>query len=132
MQLFVQIHAQPHSELPQTFEGLAEAIGSLPGMYFEMDGSFVWVDRSTDPPSQMDGMVYDRNGRLEYVEVKGACNATQWRILCQAICNFSPNARHGDVARLNESLRIHRVSDGDWKSVEEIASMLLGEPSQQS
>ncbi len=127
MQLFVQIHAQPHSELPQTFEGLADAIGSLPGMYFEMDGSFVWVDRNTDPPSQMDGMVYDRNGRLEYVEVKGACNAQQWRVLCQVICSLPAKPSLEDVARLNESLRIHRVSDGDWKTFEEIALLLTNE-----
>jgi hypothetical protein len=43
-------------------------------MFIEPDGSFVWVsDRDSQTPWQVDGVLYDRNGRLLYVELKGNC-----------------------------------------------------------
>ncbi|MFY7876936.1 MAG: hypothetical protein ACOVQM_15890, partial [Pirellula sp.] len=86
MNLFVQIYPQPDVLCAQSFEGLVEAMQGLPGMYFEMDGSFVWVDHICNPAKQMDAMVYDRDGRLAYVEVKGDCSPYQWLLLCRAIC----------------------------------------------
>ena len=133
MQIFVQIHPNPGKELPQSFEELAERLGEMPGMYFEMDGSFVWVDHASVPPGQMDGMVYDRNGRLEYVEIKGACNARQWIILCSAVCGQD----HGkfakgteldysefDCKQMDRVARVHRADEGNWTTIGEIASQL--------
>ena len=114
MHLFVQIHPLPEIDFVQSFEGLAMILANQSGMYFEMDGSFVWVDHQADPPCQMDGMVYDRDGRLEYVEVKGTCNATQWNILCEAIS--------GEAGL--HSLRIHEVSRGEWGNALDIARQL--------
>jgi len=133
MQIFVQIHPFPGKQLPQSFEGLAEQLGKMQGMYFEMDGSFVWVDHDSLPPGQMDGMVYDLNGRLEYVEIKGACNVRQWAILCSAVCGLelepSGSSAVTDCSELDYSeadrvARVHRVDEGSWTTVSEVASSL--------
>lgn len=133
MQIFVQIQPIPGKQLPQSFEELAEQLGELPGMYFEMDGSFVWVDHTSIPPGQMDGMVYDRNGRLEYIEIKGACNARQWIILCSAVCGHAHGLlekgakldfREFDFDELDRVARVHRVDEGNWTTIGEIASQL--------
>ena len=132
MSIFVQIHPFPNQQLPQSFELLAEILASIPGMFFEMDGSFVWVDHSFTPASQMDGMVYDRHGKLEYVEVKGACNAQQWYTLCQAVCGLA-NQQLLEASRcevgsafsnIDPIARIHRVVSGDWTTASEIAKHL--------
>ncbi len=52
----------------------------LERMYFEPDGSFVWTgefdaaeanDVAAGTTWQVDGVLYDRGGRLAYVEIKG-------------------------------------------------------------
>ncbi len=132
MQIFVQIHPFPGQQLPQSFESFAEKLGNMPGMVFEMDGSFVWVDHDFTPVSQMDGMVYDRLGKLEYVEIKGACNAQQWHTLCQVVCGLAihePLERKSRKAKLEYSVidqitRVHQVIAGDWTTASEIARQL--------
>ncbi|MEX2185671.1 MAG: hypothetical protein WD875_02710 [Pirellulales bacterium] len=68
-----------------SFEQAAAALESLERMFFEPDGSFVWtenrtatVDHENGPSTdeietswQIDGVLYDRGGRLAYVEIKG-------------------------------------------------------------
>ena len=132
MLIFVQIHPFPGQQLPQSFESLAEKLGNMPGMVFEMDGSFVWVDRDFTPASQMDGMVYDRLGKLEYVEIKGACNAQQWHTLCQVVCGLSiheplsPKNREAELeySVIDKIARVHQVIAGDWTTASEIARQL--------
>ena len=132
MQIFVQIHPFSGQQLPQSFESLAEKLGSMPGMVFEMDGSFVWVDHDFAPASQMDGMVYDRLGKLEYVEIKGACNAQQWHTLCQVVCGLAihetlaPKNRESELeySVIDKIARVHQVAEGDWTTASEIARQL--------
>lgn len=57
----------------RTFEQVADALGAIDRMFFEPDGSFVWVVDGPTGRSQLDGMLYDRDGRLLYVELKGTC-----------------------------------------------------------
>ena len=56
-----------------TFEALEAAYSALPRMYFEPDGSFVWRSPADEASWQVDGMAYDRDGRVRYVELKGSC-----------------------------------------------------------
>jgi hypothetical protein len=77
-------HVRVHSQVDQaasgnlpamfgrTFEEATEALGRLPRMFAEPDGSFVWV-ASHEPAWQIDGVLYDGAGRLWYVELKGCC-----------------------------------------------------------
>lgn len=63
--------------LPVTFEAAGAALAALPRLYFEPDGSFVWVaDDKTG--WQVDGVLYDRAGRLLYAELKGRCPAARF------------------------------------------------------
>ena len=132
MPFFVQIHPFPGCQLPQSFEELARILGRIPGMVFEMDGSFVWVDHHQSPANQMDGMVYDRADRIEYVEIKGTCNAHQWYILSQTVCGlarpFPFQVKNVDLEMeysvIDKIARVHRVAEGDWTTPSEIASDL--------
>ena len=132
MPIFVQIHPFPGQQFPQSFESLAEMLGSMPGMHFELDGSFVWMDHDDTPASQMDGMVYDRLGKLEYVEIKGTCNTRQWIKLCRAVCGLAvetpldPKSGQTELEfyAFDQIARVHRVAEGDWTTASEIASQL--------
>ena len=132
MHIFVQIHALSGSQLPQSFESFAKTLENIVGMHFEMDGSFVWVDHETAPASQMDGMVYDRQDQLAYVEIKGACNAKQWLTICLAACGLPSlenrelmsNDRVREYEVIDQIARIHRVAEGDWATASDVASQL--------
>lgn len=56
-----------------SFEDATESLARLPRMFIEPDGSFVWVSEHAASPLQIEGCLYDRDGKLLYVELKGAC-----------------------------------------------------------
>jgi hypothetical protein len=80
--------------LPVTFEQAEAALAALPRLFIEPDGSFVWVadtpgltprgwPRGRGRSWQVDGQLYDRQGRLVYVELRGCCPAAAFdRLLC--------------------------------------------------
>jgi len=68
-----------------SFEEAAEALSRLPRMYCEPDGSFVWVSPGNDPVWQVDGNLYDRDGRLLFVDLKGTCPAEAFDDLLRAL-----------------------------------------------
>lgn len=57
----------------RSFEDVAADLESFERMYFEPDGSFVWVSSEVADRWQLDGMLYDRDGRVRHVELKGSC-----------------------------------------------------------
>lgn len=59
----------------RTFEDVLDGLAKLPRMFVEPDGSFVWVSSPGEPAWQLDGMLYDRDERLLYIELKGTCPA---------------------------------------------------------
>lgn len=59
--------------MPVSFEQVADRLQQLPRLFFEPDGSFVWVGSDCDDRWQVDGQVTDRNGRVIYVELHGTC-----------------------------------------------------------
>jgi hypothetical protein len=50
-------------------------------MFVEMDGSWVWVGEQEGQSWQLDGMLYDFERSLRYVEVKGLCPHSVWKQL---------------------------------------------------
>ncbi len=50
----------------------------------EPDGSFVWVNRHGSL-WQLDGMVYDREDAIEYVELKGTTTAVGFSAIANAM-----------------------------------------------
>jgi hypothetical protein len=67
--------------LDASFEQAEDRLRELPQLYFEPDGSFVW----SSPTHQIFGMLYDAAGRLQYAELRGHCNLSQWRQVLGAI-----------------------------------------------
>ena len=73
--------ALAHSHFGVTFEEAAEALNQLERMFAEMDGSFVWTGQNELSKWQVDGMLYDRLGKLHRVELKGSCPRSHWQLL---------------------------------------------------
>ena len=61
------------SPIPISFEEAMEKLEQLPCMLFELDGSFVWAIHEPEQRFQVDGHLFDRHGKLVYVELHGNC-----------------------------------------------------------
>ena len=64
-----------------SFEQAFERLESLPRMFIELDGSFVWSGQQDASRWQIDGMLYDRNGRLQRAELAGQAPRHHWEQL---------------------------------------------------
>jgi len=77
------------SPLTVSFEEVAESLSSFSNLHFEPDGSFVWGSSgrqsASDRDWQLDCMIYDRENRIEYVELKGNCNRETWDTLVKVL-----------------------------------------------
>jgi hypothetical protein len=67
-----------------TFEQAIAALAALARMYCEPDGSFVWVSPQGASPWQIEGNLFDRAGRLLFVDLKGNCPGDQFDLLLPA------------------------------------------------
>jgi hypothetical protein len=56
-----------------SFEEASARLERLDRMFFEPDGSFVWTSSQLELPWQVDGNLFDRSGRLLFVDLKGSC-----------------------------------------------------------
>ncbi len=77
-----------------TFEQVANRISTFERMHFEWDGSFVWTGEEDGAKWQIDGMLYDAGGELQYIDIKGRCPKSKWDQLVRAgICgdNLPPS-----------------------------------------
>ena len=64
----------PGAPLTVTFDAALAALESLPRMFIEPDGSFVWRGTTADGSTwQLDGNLIDRGTALAHVELKGIC-----------------------------------------------------------
>lgn len=86
------LHVSPENlqvPLAISFEEAAERLEQLPRMFLEPDGSFVWVATSSDGSAdwkwQVDGVLYDRDQRLMFVDLKGECPEVAWTALLDAL-----------------------------------------------
>jgi len=59
--------------IPISFEQAMERLEQLPCMFCELDGSFVWAIHEPQRRWQVDGHLFDRHGKLIYVELHGSC-----------------------------------------------------------
>ncbi|MEZ6135949.1 MAG: hypothetical protein R3C53_13685 [Pirellulaceae bacterium] len=86
----IQCEDLSQSRFSISFEQAAEGLQQLDRFYFEPDGSFAWAG-STEPINntsslwQLYGMLYDYGGRLQRVEVQGACPLEAWRSLLRVL-----------------------------------------------
>jgi hypothetical protein len=69
------------------FDQALDQLAALPRMFVEPDGAFVWVAGGGNRPWQVDGNLFERDGRVLLVEAKGACPPAEFdRIL--AACGW--------------------------------------------
>ncbi len=62
-----------------SFETATQRFAELPRMFFEPDGSFVWVSANgAEPAWQLDGVVNDHADRVVSVEARGTCTPAQF------------------------------------------------------
>lgn len=80
--------SQRSTPLQRSFEEVGERLSQLARLYFEPDGSFVWVgddeQEAAESRWQVDGNLYDLHGQLLYVELKGHCPALMFDELLRA------------------------------------------------
>jgi len=68
-----------------SFEQAADQLGNLPRLFFEPDGSFVWVSSAEDETRwQVDGNLTDFAGKLMFVDLKGTCPSGEFDRLLTA------------------------------------------------
>lgn len=53
------------------YEAVARDLAALPRLFWEPDGAFVWVADAPDKTWQVDGVAYERDGQLWYLELAG-------------------------------------------------------------
>lgn len=63
---------------PIEFMAAFERLESLPRMFIELDGAWVWVGETNGHPWQMDGLLNDSPRGLMTVEIKGTISADGW------------------------------------------------------
>lgn len=71
--------------LSVSFEAVAVALETLPRMFFEPDGSFLWVSDDAQAPWQLDGQLQDQGASLDHVEIKGTCSLESFRAFLQTL-----------------------------------------------
>ncbi|MFM8379163.1 MAG: hypothetical protein ACKOB1_07550 [Planctomycetia bacterium] len=55
------------------FDEALARLAALPRLYAEPDGSFVWTSPAAERPWQVDGNLFERDGRVLLVDLKGSC-----------------------------------------------------------
>lgn len=92
--------------LMSSFDEAAGRLAAIDRLYFEMDGSFLWSGGVSESRWQLDGMVYDAGGRIQYVDLKGYCPLAAWHHLLEIFA--LSEAATITVLRLPEQRRISR------------------------
>lgn len=72
--------------LAVSFEEAVTALEDLGRPFVEPDGSFIWTSSSKEPERwQLDGVLYDRGGRLNHVDLSGTCPAERFDQMLQSL-----------------------------------------------
>ena len=69
--------------IPTTFEAAAERLARQGRMFVEPDGSF--GRRGQAEGEFLEGTIYDAEGQIRYVDVRGNCPTVAWRAFLAAI-----------------------------------------------
>ena len=114
--MFVRIYSSLEAPFEQNFESLLETLASWPGMFAEPDGSWVWVYEDRGERFQLDGMIYDRAGTIEYLEIKGTATPDAWAKLLQSLVPLGNSSVTPTHSRLSvHRFRIHDIEQQCWK-----------------
>lgn len=109
------IYAPEGERFSTTLEDFADQVSGWTGLYFEMDGSFVWAVREGEESvGQIDGMIYDRDDAIEYLDLKGNAPLHSWEKLLAVLVD-------ADSPQGLDFLRIFEVSSGTYLKWSQIA-----------
>lgn len=111
--MFVRIYSVTGRSIAQTFEGFIQAISGWDGMYAEWDGSWVWVFYENQDRYQLDGMLYDQGGVIEYMEIKGRATRAAWEKICSVLIGEFEST---SLDALGQHLRVHDIEQQCWRS----------------
>lgn len=111
--MFVRIYSQTGQSICQSFEGFIESVNLWEGMFAEPDGSWVWVFFEDSKRYQLDGMLYDRAGVIEYIEIKGQTTKEAWERICNLLLSDFQRSSPDAIA---EHLRVHDIEQQCWRS----------------
>ena len=76
--------------LPIGFDDVLNQLNTLPRLYAEPDGSFVWTSPQENTRWQVNGNLYERNDSVLFVEIKGSCPASEFD---QLLAGFLPDEK---------------------------------------
>jgi hypothetical protein len=89
LRFHASVHGSEHADpgpLAISFDAALAALESLPRLFVEPDGSFVWTGTGPNgQPWQVDGNLIDRGECLAYVELKGSCPTEQFDALLRTL-----------------------------------------------
>lgn len=111
--MFVRIYGLEGESIAQSFEGFVQGVCGWEGMYAEPDGSWVWVYYQDGHRYQLDGMLYDQAGAIQYVEIKGQATKQAWDKICDLL--IGEFQRTGPDAPAKH-LRVHDIEQQCWRS----------------
>lgn len=98
----IYLYGRDRGPLPANFETLADRLQAVDRLYFEMDGSFVWTGGESRNSWQLDGMVYDAAGKVQYLDLKGWCPFPNWHFLLETIASDHSHRADWIVVRMPE------------------------------
>jgi len=116
----VYLYGPDGGPMSSRFDDVAERLGEVPRLYFEPDGSLVWVGDDW----QIDGMLYDREGLLQYADLKGHAPWVRWRELVERIINsiYPP-----PIAKAVPSASVLHLIDRSLHDLQTFERILWGE-----
>ena len=103
----------PLSPLGGSFEQLCERLERLPRTHLELDGSF--VHRGPAPPLHIDGMIYDANGQVQYVQLQGTSDHATWQELIDVLSSDKSKPPSVQLLQSGELLSLQSFERQEWK-----------------
>jgi len=96
----IYLYGVDRKPIPADFESIAENLQKVERLYFEMDGSFIWTGEDGEFRWQLDGMLYDAAGVIQYVDIQGWCPLREWLSLLNTIADQADWDQRWTVVRL--------------------------------
>jgi len=96
----VYLYGPAGGALTSRFEDVSDRLSQVDRLHMELDGAFVWVGQDW----QVDGMIYDHDDRIRYVDLKGTCPLVNWQSLVRWIADPAESGmpEHPTVWMLSE------------------------------
>jgi len=83
----VYLYGPDRGPIGGRFEQAQQRMEQLPGLFFELDGSFAWMRQPGS--DEIYGILYDAAGEIQYCDLHGNCSRDTLTQLCAAITTRS-------------------------------------------